>query len=397
MPTRISLTVLCLLLLSPASWAQPGQGRGGSAPIQSEGVLNDGPLPDLNAYSTEGDPIKLRELCENRYTVLVSGCLTCPKFHDRYVEIEAAQADYATLGVQFYYFYKSLRHPELDGRVEPLNINERLLHIAEAQEKLGTNVPWISDTLEDSMRISLRAGPNSVYLIAPDGEIVFAAYEIDRESLRAALTEHIGPIEQPTVADDLDLPRVSRPARQVNEDTQVRVERPTNMVILKITPTTPDQTYYVKLRAEAEPELLRTGTGRLFLGFYPDPIYDAKWNNLTPQLKYVLELPEGVSATPVEASAAAGEGDTDTEPRQFWVDIESDGRPGDITLTMHYYGCTPEMCMAMSHQYTISFVSEDRAARTYGIRGQRGERGERGERPSRDRPNRGSDRGENPE
>ncbi len=44
------------------------------------------------------------------------------------------------------------------------------------------------------------------------------------------------------------------------------------MSILTIVPVKPTDTYYVKLCAEADPELLRTGTGRLFLRFYPDPV-----------------------------------------------------------------------------------------------------------------------------
>ena len=42
----------------------------------------------------------------------------------------------------------------------------------------------------------------------------------------------------------------------------------------------------VKLRAEADAELLKTGTGRFFLGFYPDPIHGVHWNNLTEPMKY---------------------------------------------------------------------------------------------------------------
>lgn len=360
------LLMICALLVSLPADAQSGR----RVPAGGD-VLSKGPLPDLDAFTAAGKAVKLRALCRDQYTVLVSGCLTCPKFHQAYGEIEAARVDYSSKGVGFYYFYKSLRHPELEGYVEPQNMKERLLHVAAAKKKLETKVPWLADTLEDSMRVGLRAGSHSVYLVSPKGEVVFASSGIDGESLRAALGKAVGAVTPPTRPSDLDLPRITRAPRQVNEDTEVRVERPTNMVILKSTPASPEDTYYVKLRAGADPELLRTGKGKLFLGFYPDPIHEAKWNNLVAPMRYVLKLPDGVKATPATAPAPKVEGDSDNEPRQFWVEIDSDSKPGDIELSLHYYACTPEFCEAMTHVYTVSFVPEDRQARTYGIRSNR--------------------------
>ncbi|MFK7788919.1 MAG: TlpA family protein disulfide reductase [Phycisphaeraceae bacterium] len=378
---RVCLSLALLLLLCvPLAEAQPERRKGGSVP--EGGVLKSGPLPDLNAFDLEGKPIKLRKLCEGKYTVLVAGCLTCPKFHQSYRAIEAASADYAPKDVQFFYFYKSLRHPELGGYVEPQNMDERLLHVAEAKKKLGTKVPWIADTLDDSLRIGLQSGSLSVYLISPKGEVVFGTDEIDEAGLRKALAKAAGPVDQPTSASDLDLPRVERAPRPINKESETGVERPTTMTILSITPTNPDETYYVKLRAEADQDLIRTGSGRLFLGFYPDPIHDAKWNNLTPAMKYELATAEGVTATPAEATAAVGKGDSDTQPRQFWVDIKSEGKPGEAKLTLHYFGCTPAFCKAMTHTYTIEFKAENRAARTYGFKG-RGNNRQRGDRPKR--------------
>lgn len=70
--------------------------------VPAEGVLSSGPIPDMNAFSAVGDPIKVRELCKGKYTVLAAGCLTCPLFHQNYPEIEAAYADYAPKEIQFF-------------------------------------------------------------------------------------------------------------------------------------------------------------------------------------------------------------------------------------------------------------------------------------------------------
>lgn len=76
--------------------------------------------------------------------------------------------------MQFFFIYKSLRHPELDGYLQPQNLTERLLQLKAAQEKLGTKIPWLADTMENEIRETLGLGANSVYLISPEGEVVYS-------------------------------------------------------------------------------------------------------------------------------------------------------------------------------------------------------------------------------
>jgi hypothetical protein len=158
------------------------------------------------------------------------------------------------------------------------------------------------------------------------------------------------------------------------------VERPEGLNILSITPAKPEDTYYVKLRAEADDALLRTGTGRLFLGFYPDPILDAHWNNLAPPMKYSLTLADGVTATPESGTAKKGPDDSDTLPRQFWVDITNATPGGAIQLKLNYFGCTSELCMALTHEYTIQIKAKDDGSRTYNMN--KGTRGSKQNSPS---------------
>jgi hypothetical protein len=334
---------------------------------QSRGGVYRGALPDLNAVSPDGATVSLNELTRGKYTVLAAGCLTCPEFHKAYREVEAAYVDYAPQGVQFFFVYKSLRHPELDGYLQPQNIAERLLQLKAAQAKLGTKVPWLADTMENEMREALGFGANSVYLISPEGEIVYASERINVASFRRALVEHLGEVDPVTSANDLGLPRITRPERLVNEESEIRVKRPDGLVILNITPEAPEDTYYVKLRAEAYPELLETGTGSLFLGFYPDPIHGAYWNNLTEPMQFTLTVPEGVEASPTTARAQAGPGDKDKNPRQFWVSIKADQPIDEMKLTLNYFACTDSLCLALSQSYTIHFEAADNGSRTFGM------------------------------
>ncbi|MEZ5327665.1 MAG: EF-hand domain-containing protein [Verrucomicrobiales bacterium] len=359
---------LGLIPLSPLVHAQSDGGKpqdGGKERASREAGARM--LPDLRAFTATGEPLRVRELCDGKYTVLSSGCLTCPLFHQTYSEIEAAHADFSGKDVQFFYFYKALRHPELEGYLQAQNMSERLLQLAEAREKLGTKVSWIADTIDDSMRLGLNANSQSVYLISPEGEIVYSSGRIDREGLRSALTKAVGATENVTSIAELKLPVVTRPARLVNEESATGVVRPEGLTILAIEPGKPDETYLVKLRAEGDGALLKTGTGRLFLGFYPDPIHDVHWNNLGEPMRYKLTLPEGISATPAEGSASKGPGDSDTLPRQFWVDVTSTEPGGEIKLQLDYFGCTSTLCMALTHEYTIQLKAENRGARTYGM------------------------------
>jgi hypothetical protein len=337
------------------------------ANVPEGGVVTSGELPDLNAFSANGNPLKLKKLSKGKYTVLSMGCLTCPEFHKAYTGIEALNVDYAPKDVQFFFVYKSLRHPELDGYVEAQNISERLLMVKEVKKKLGTKVPWIVDAMDDNIRIALNSGSQSVYLISPEGKIVKGWGKLKEQELRQMLSDKVGAASTLTTIKDLDLPVVKRYEKRLNEDTNTTIHRPEGLNILSIEPKNPEDTYYVKLRAEADRNLIETGNGKLVLGFFPDPILDAHWNNLTPPMKYVLELPEGVIASPQEASAKKGPGDSDTEPRQFWVDIKGATPADKIELTFHYYGCTSSMCMALTHKYTINITPEDNGSRTFGF------------------------------
>lgn len=342
-------------------------------------MLRSGPIPEMNGVTAEGEPLNIQELCAGKYTVLVSGCLTCPLFHDSYGEIEAAFTDYSSDDIQFFYFYKSLRHPELDGFVEAQNIQERLLQLAAVREKLQTTVPWISDTIDDSMRLGLGSNSQSVFLISPEGEVLYGNGRIVREDLREALSKVLGKPKTVTQVSDLNLPTMKRNSRPPNEDSKLGVKREDGLTIVSTKPSKPNETYYVKLRAEADEALIKTGNGRLFLGFYPDPIHKAYWNNLTPPMRYTITTPDGITASPAQASAEQGEGESDRLPRQFWVDIKSDSKRKEFLLQLDYYGCTPDMCMALTHEYTVVLEDENRGARTAGMnRGNRGQRG-RGE------------------
>ena len=57
--------------------------------------------------------------------------------------------DYAPRGVKFFYIYKYLAHAGREGVVQPFTLQERLQHIESANQSLGTQIPWLCDTMDN--------------------------------------------------------------------------------------------------------------------------------------------------------------------------------------------------------------------------------------------------------
>ena len=64
--------------------------------------------------------------------------------------MEALYRDYEPRGVRFLYVYKALAHPELNGYVRPVTLEERLMHVAEAKRALGTEIVWLPTVTDPS-------------------------------------------------------------------------------------------------------------------------------------------------------------------------------------------------------------------------------------------------------
>jgi hypothetical protein len=355
-----------LAIFGLAVWLAGGVGAAEQAGRRPS-AFNHAPFPKVTAYTEEGTAVELPEFFKGKYTVLTTGCLTCPIFCETYAETETVAKDYASDKVQFFYLYKALAHPENKGYVEPLSTDERLKHIARAKEELGTKITWLCDPISNEVLKALDAGPNSVYLMDPSGMVIYSSQWSDATALREQLAKRTGKTQTPTPVRELNLPRQGRSAPPPQTATATRVVRPAGLVTLKLEPADPEAVHYVKLRAEAEPQLLTTGSGRLYLGFFPDPILGAHWNNLAAPMQYELTLPDGVTATPQKATAATGAGNSDSEPREFWVEFEGNQPPEPVQLTLRYFACTDALCLSLTQTTTIVFEKKDAGGWTFGF------------------------------
>ncbi|MFQ5732350.1 MAG: PQQ-binding-like beta-propeller repeat protein [Planctomycetaceae bacterium] len=264
--------------------------------------------------------------------------------------------DYSAKGVKFYYIYKYLAHAGAKGYVQPFTLKERLLHMKEGKRTLGTQIPWICDTMTNDLKHALGDAPTSEFIIDPQGKVVRRRAWGNVSRLRKDLEELIGPVKNPTKTADLKL-KTAPPPKVAARGVVPRIKRPGGMKPLSIEPEIlkGGQPFYVKLRPQADRRLLKTGTGKLYLEFRLDPIYRVHWNNLTKPIRVALTLSGKTTATPKSAQGPKVQKPSDIDPREFLIDVAAWSFHEPIQLTVRYFACNDDAgwCKAITQRYTI--------------------------------------------
>lgn len=278
--------------------------------------------------------------------------------------LETIYLDYEPKGVRFYYLYKALAHPGLNGYIRPHTLEERLLHVAEAERTLGSGIPWIVDSMNNDLRHAIGNMPNSEYVVDGDGKILRMRAWSDPATLRADLEELVGPVDEATQISDLEM-KTEPPPDLAPTGIVPRLEKEGRFAPLVVQPllTQSKHPFYVKLRAEADADLLREGKGQLYLGFFPDPVHQVHWNNEVTPMRYVLSPPEGVSASPETASGPEVEEDADADPREFLAVVDRGESDEPLRMEFHYYACSPKWCIPVSQSYDIRWERDADAGR----------------------------------
>ena len=115
--------------------------------------------------------------------------------------------------MKFYYIYKALAHPENNGYVQPFTLAERLLHVKEAEQRIGSEFVWLCDNMQNELKHALGNAPNSEFIIGPNGKLVVQRRWSNPGHLRNDLIRLVGAVENPTAASDIDVrftpPRVT--------------------------------------------------------------------------------------------------------------------------------------------------------------------------------------------
>ena len=264
--------------------------------------------------------------------------------------------------MQVYFVYKALAHPEggSNSYVTPFTLNERLLHVQEAKKTLGATVPWLCDTIGNDLKHALGDRPNSEFIIDPNGRIVVMRDWSDSQTLRADLEKLVGAVEKPTLVSDLDL-KIETTPKPAASGVVKRVTLPGTGQPLLVEPQDSRTPYYVKLRAEADQDLLRSGRGKLYLGFHLDPIYHVHWNNLAKPLSWEIAAVDGVTVTPSSGTGPKVEIESDIDPREFVIDVEAGREAGPFEVTVKYFACNDAQgfCIPVTQKYTVT-LKQDR-------------------------------------
>ena len=303
--------------------------------------------------------------------------------------------DYAPQGVKFYYIYKALAHPEKDGYIQPYSLEERLMHVKEAQRTLGSEITWLCDSISNDLKHALGDAPNSEFVIGPDGKVLASRNWSRPDELRKDLEKFVGPVKNPTRVSDLAMKR-QPPPKVAASGVVPRLKLPSGLQAVKIAPQAAKQPFYVKLRAEADDKLLRDGAGALYLGFHVDPIYRVHWNNLAAPIKYEITAAEGVKISPAKGTGPKVKEESDIDPREFLLEVKgADGKSLEpIELTVRYFACNDDegWCKAVTQKYTISLERDRDGGRAMSRSGNRGRGGRLGAGPG-GRPGGGPPRG----
>ncbi|MCH2212217.1 MAG: hypothetical protein MK110_13005 [Fuerstiella sp.] len=256
------------------------------------------------------------------------------------------------------------------------------MHVKEAQNRLGSGFTWLCDTMDNVAKHQFGDAPNSEFVIAPEGRIVRSRSWSDPDQLRKDLTELVGPVRKPTRESELNLPQIIT-GRNVSQGVVPRIRRPGRMqaVTVKAEVDSSKDPFYAKLRAEADFDLLRSGSGQMYLGFLIDPLYHVHWNNLSKPLRVAVTATKNSHVEPSILKGPKVHVESDSDPREFLITVENAQRGTEIQLDVFYYACDDDQtwCKAIRQSYTISLETDPDAGRIQknrsGLRRRSGTRG----------------------
>jgi hypothetical protein len=278
--------------------------------------------------------------------------------------LEAVYRDYAKKGVQFFIVYKSVVHPGTNGVLDAVTERERILQLQLARERLGTTVPMVSDSLDGAIVRALQSAPNAEFVIDADGTVLSRKFWHDPAALRTFLAQRVGEVEPATRVEDLGM-RLEWPERKAKTGLVPRKLVPPGMSIAVSQPVLPEDPralrdmtpFFAKLLVEADQPLMEQGSGKLYLGFYLDPVYQVHWNNPAGGLSWQLAVVDDGGDQrfePIRGTTPKFEHEIDLDPREFVLDVDLPTAKA-LQLTVTYTVCADDdsFCMPVTQQHRI--------------------------------------------
>lgn len=286
--------------------------------------------------------------------------------------------DYSKKNVNFYYVYSNIQHPEINGFVPPYNLKERQLHIAELKKRSGTKMPWLCDSMDNKIKAALHAAPNGEYIFDPQGELLVKRFWSDPNKLREDLEHFVGTVDKVTKVKDLETVFKVEP-RKIASGVLKPLNLPAGLVPLIVKPiknpiAAADSQpfsgleakdsiekaapYYIKLRAEIERKSFEAGTGKLYLGFYVDPLYKVHWNNAAGAVEVQLEGSKLFGQKQKRITALKPKEAADIDPRQFLIDIQNvePNKVFSVTISCMICDDAETFCIPVTQRFQVKLT-----------------------------------------
>ena len=133
-----------------------------------------GPKPgekasDFEAYTLEGDKIKLSDYFGS-WIVLESGSFSCPMYVGNIVDMNTVAKEFKD--VQFLVLYVREAHPGSNVPAQN-SIEEKIKHAARLPGEENENRTILVDTIDGHAHNLYGSFPDMVYIINPEGTVVF--------------------------------------------------------------------------------------------------------------------------------------------------------------------------------------------------------------------------------
>jgi hypothetical protein len=203
-------------------------------------------------------------------------------------------------------------------------------------------VPWLCDNMSNELKNALGGLNNPEFIFDPDGKIVRLRDWSSPAQLRADLERLVGPVAEPTRVDDLHV-RSDTAALGAARGVVRRIEVPNRMQPVTAVPKDAGKNlHYAKLRAEATDELLKNGTGKLYLELRLDPVYRVHWNNLVAPIEYEITAGEKTFVSPATGKGPKVDHESDVDPHEFLIDLQHGDPESPLELTVRYFACSDE-------------------------------------------------------
>lgn len=220
-----------------------------------------------------------------------------------------------------------------------------------------SEIPWLADAMDDSTNLAFGKPYNGEFVVDPKGKIVRQRFWSNPITLRKDLEQLVGPVANPTDVSDVAA-KFRTEKREVASGVVPRIALPAGLKPLQVAYEPSQSPAFFKLRAELLRKQDDAGQYKLFLGFYPDPIYKVHWNNAAGPIAVVLEAVDALGLT--ETSLAGPEVDVaaDLDPRMFLVDLPKIDSKAELTVELKAVVCddAETFCHPITQRFVISLA-----------------------------------------